>query len=104
MEQLAKQSEVSESWNAMKERLLSNWTFIRVMYLLVGVSLVIQGLAGQQWLISLWGAYFASMGLFGFGCASGGCYTYNRPMEPGTDSRGRVSDPEFEEIKSAKNG
>lgn len=105
MEQLANQSEVRASWYTMKERLLSNWTFIRVIYLLVGFVLVIQGLAGQQWFITLWGAYFASMGLFGLGCASGACYSsFNRPIEPGNDSRGIVSDPEFEEIKSAKNG
>jgi hypothetical protein len=87
----------------MKERLLSNWTPVREMYLLIGVILVIQGLAGHQWFIALWGAYFAIMGLFGLGCASGGCYnTLNRHVEPG-NSRGRVSDPEFEEIKSTKN-
>ncbi len=57
----------------MKERILTGWTFRRVLYLAVGIILVIQSIMDNDWLIALPGIYFASMGLFAFGCASGNC-------------------------------
>jgi hypothetical protein len=85
----------------MKERILTNWNWIRVMYLLTGVFMTVQALTSQQWLIALAGTYFASMGLFGFGCASGGCAIDNRPASGESDT---VSEVKFEEVKPPKHG
>lgn len=57
----------------MKEKLLSGWTFGRLLYLLMGSFLVIQSFQDRQWVGVIFGAYFASMGLFAFGCAAGQC-------------------------------
>jgi hypothetical protein len=58
----------------MKERLTKGWTFTRVLYLALGAFVVAQSIMQQQWLGILLGGYFASMGLFSFGCAAGGCF------------------------------
>jgi hypothetical protein len=57
----------------MKTRILTGWTFMRTVYLLLGVFVVVQSVQQQQWLGILLGGYFASMGLFAFGCAAGNC-------------------------------
>ena len=88
----------------MKERILTNWNFTRVLYLLFGGVVVIQSLTSGEWLVALFGAYFAAMGMFGFGCASGSCVNVNRVDQPGHGSETPVSDVKFEEIKSSKNG
>ncbi len=58
----------------MKERVLTNWTFARGLYAVVGVGLMIEGLMSKNWPGVLIGGYFASMGVFAFGCAAGNCY------------------------------
>lgn len=58
----------------MRERILTNWTFTRGLYLIIGSIVSIQSVLSQQWLGILWGGYFAAMGLFAFGCASGNCF------------------------------
>ncbi len=57
----------------MKERILTNWTFMRGFYLVVGLYIVTQSVLNQEWFGVAFGGYFASMGLFAFGCASGNC-------------------------------
>jgi hypothetical protein len=85
----------------MKERILTNWSWVRVMYLLIGAFMTVQALASQQWLVALAGTYFASMGLFGVGCASGGCAIDNRSASGDGDS---VSEVKFEKVKPPKHG
>lgn len=58
----------------MKERILTGWTFKRVLYIVMGGYLIVQSVMDKQWVFILFGAYFAAMGLFAFGCASGNCY------------------------------
>jgi hypothetical protein len=57
----------------MKERILTNWTITRAFYLIAGLFVIIQSAMGQQWFGIAFGGYFAAMGLFAFGCASGNC-------------------------------
>lgn len=56
-------------------RLTSQWTFIRVFYLLTGMFIASQAFIEKQWFGVLFGTYFFSMGLFAFGCASGACFS-----------------------------
>lgn len=77
MEQPGKQDQI-----IMKERILTNWTFTRALYLLMGIAVIIQSVMSQQWLGVLFGGYFASMGLFAFGCAAGNCLSGDCSIDP----------------------
>jgi hypothetical protein len=52
---------------------------MRGIYLVMGIFVIIQSLWMHQWLGVLFGIYFASMGLFSFGCAAGNCMV-NEPL------------------------
>ena len=58
----------------MKDRLFSDWTGRRIFYLVAGIGLVVISAMDAQWAGVLMGGYFASMGLFAFGCAGGSCF------------------------------
>lgn len=58
----------------MKDRLFKGWTLIRVFYLAMGLIIAIHSAISMEWMGAILGAYFASMGLFAFGCAGGQCY------------------------------
>lgn len=57
----------------MIKQITSGWNFIRATYLLLGIIIVAQSIMSRQWLPALFGVYFASMGLFNYGCAAGTC-------------------------------
>ena len=80
----------------MKQRLFSNWTFVRVFYLLMGTWVLVQSVLAGQWLGVALGTYFAAMGLFAFGCAAGNCSV-------GSGKPKKIAQPEkeidYEEIK-----
>ncbi len=67
----------------MKDRLLYGWTFQRGFYLLAGLIMGIVSIINGEWIGVVIGIYFASMGLFSFGCAGGHCHTgkYSEPTE-----------------------
>jgi hypothetical protein len=65
----------------MRERILTNWTFTRAFYLIMGFFVIIQSFMSQQWFGIAFGGYFAAMGLFAFGCASGNCMGGNCSTE-----------------------
>ncbi len=66
----------------MKERLLTGWTFIRALYLVIGSVVIIESVMRSQWFDVALGGYFAAMGLFAFGCAAGSCFGGNCRYEP----------------------
>jgi hypothetical protein len=70
--------------NTLKSRLTTGWTFQRAIFAIVGLIIVFQSLADKQWVFVLFGLYFASMGLFAFGCASGNCYTIPKKDSTGS--------------------
>lgn len=53
----------------------------------------------KQWLGLAFGAYFASMGLFAFGCAGGNCFGGTCSAEPKKFTKDKVEDVDYEEIK-----
>lgn len=57
----------------MLNRLTTGWNFRRILYVAMGALIVSQAIADKQWFGVFFGAYFASMGLFAFGCAGGQC-------------------------------
>ena len=82
----------------MKERILTGWTLTRVLYLVMGTYIIVQSVLDQQWIGILLGGYFASMGLFAFGCAAGNCgvrYSEGRKNQ----GMGDFEEVVFEEVK-----
>lgn len=58
----------------MKSRILYGWNIRRVLYSMMGLAVIISAVTDHQWVLSLFGAYFLGMGVFGFGCAGAiGC-------------------------------
>ncbi len=83
----------------MKQRILTGWNFIRVIYVLLGCLIIIQSVADRQWLGIIFGGYFAAMGLFAVGCAVGNCFNNSCYYPPEPKIKSSRTDPEFEEIK-----
>ena len=82
----------------MKERILTNGTFTRALYIIMGITVIIQSAMTNQWSGVVFGVYFASMGLFAFGCAAGNCYGGSCATEEKTTTT--IQDVDFEEVKS----
>lgn len=68
----------------MKKRILTGWSVRRVLYLILGVIVVVQGIMDKEWIWLLPGLYFTAMGVFAFGCASGNCYGGQCYVDPKT--------------------
>jgi hypothetical protein len=81
----------------MKERILTNWTFTRAFYLIAGFFVIIQSFISHQWFSIAFGGYFAAMGLFAFGCASGNCIGGNCSTGSKQITKEAVS---FEDVKT----
>jgi apolipoprotein N-acyltransferase len=69
----------------LKSRILTGWTFIRFAYLVMGSFITYQAFLQVQWIGGIFGLYFVSMAVFGFGCAGGACYT--KPKYSRNDSQ-----------------
>ena len=64
----------------------------------MGTFIIIQSIMQHQWFGVLFGGYFASMGIFAFGCAAGNCFGGNCNVEPTQNNRAEIQDVEFEEV------
>ena len=84
----------------MKERIITNWTFTRILFLIVGITFIVQSVMSRQWYGIVFGGYFASMGLFAFGCASGNCYGGNRASTSKQKQNTSIKEVKFEEVKT----
>lgn len=82
----------------MKNRVLSNWTYTRALYLIIGSAVIIQSAMSKQWFGFAFGGYFAAMGMFAFGCASGNCLEGNCEVKP--KQKSNIADVQFEEVKT----
>lgn len=82
----------------MKQRILSNWTLIRALYLILGVAVIFQSIFSQQWFGLAFGSYFAAMGLFAFGCASGNCFGGACANDSQQKANTTVQHAKFEEV------
>ncbi|MGB5025705.1 MAG: hypothetical protein WBO44_10160 [Saprospiraceae bacterium] len=83
----------------MLKRIQSGWTFIRFIYLIFGGYIVVESILDHQWLGLALGIYFASMGLFGFGCASGNCFGAMSQPETNRDSKDLIEEIQYDEVK-----
>jgi hypothetical protein len=77
----------------MKETLLQNWNFMRLLRLLAGIAIIIQAVANKDTVFGVAGLLFTMMALFNTGCCgTGGCYT---PIKKTTKSTEEIS---YEEV------
>ncbi|CAN5370038.1 hypothetical protein BH09BAC5_BH09BAC5_21950 [soil metagenome] len=83
----------------MKERILTGWNFQRILFLVMGTILIVQSGQDGEWMGIAVGSYFASMGIFRFGCAAGGCFGGNCNTETNYSEKTESREIEFEEIK-----
>lgn len=84
----------------MKERILSGWNFMRVLWLIMGTGIVIQAITEKNFLMLLPGLYFVFASLANIGCFAGSCatgYTTNTDNKKET-----ITEIEFEEVQSKK--
>lgn len=64
--------------------------------MLMGGYIIFQSAIHQQWLGVALGGYFASMGLFAFGCASGNCFNVMQSKQK-VDTT--IENVQYEEVK-----
>lgn len=57
----------------MLQKIITNWTLLRAIRLVLGVFIIIQSIEMQNYWIILPGVIFTVMALFNAGCGSNGC-------------------------------
>ncbi len=79
----------------MKQLIFSNWTAMRFLRLVMGIIIIVQGIAAKDVLFSIAGLLFTTMALFNAGCcAAGTCYTAKNK----NDNNSAVKNIEYEEV------
>ena len=75
--------------------LIQGWHFMRILRVLLGAIIVVQGITAKDTSFILIGALLAAMGFFNIGCGPAGCGIPNRPVNK-TNVSGEI---EYEELK-----
>lgn len=58
----------------MKQTILTNWTFVRILRLLLGLGIIVQAVIVKDAFLGVAGLLFSSMAVFNVGCCgTGGC-------------------------------
>lgn len=65
---------------------LSNWNLVRIIHLIFGVVILVQGIAGKDFLSIAFGILFGGMAVLNMGCCSGTC-SINSSSEDGGKSK-----------------
>ena len=74
---------------------LRGWNFMRIIRLVLGIVIIVQGIQAHQWLFVAFGGLFTLMPLFNVGCCStAGCGT-NYSSRKATETE----DITYEEVK-----
>jgi hypothetical protein len=55
------------------QRFFLPWTLTRVLFLLIGFSVIYQSIIDQLWIALFFGGYLFFKGIFALGCAGGNC-------------------------------
>ena len=58
----------------MNQRVFAGWNWMRGIYLLTGLIIIIQASINERWLGIALGGYFVAMAVFRLGCAAGACF------------------------------
>ena len=85
--------------NMTMQRILTGWTVIRALYLVIGVFVIVQSIMESQFVGILFGGYFTSMAVFNYGCAAGACYTGANTTQTNAKLKSETLDVTYEEVK-----
>lgn len=78
----------------MIQNIIKNWSFVRLLRLVMGIVLVVEAVKSGMWFLVAVGAVFVAMPLLNIGCcATGNCSVSTRHSNNTND------DTEYEEIK-----
>ena len=59
----------------MRKIILSNWTFLRILHLVIGIVIICEAIFRKDILSGLGGLIFTGMGIFNISCCGArGCY------------------------------
>lgn len=78
----------------MKDRILFNWHLMRIFRLILGISIIVQGIVIHNWAFILVGILFTALPLLNIGC----CGTNSCPTNTSKNNK-NSTEIEFEEIK-----
>lgn len=84
----------------MKQRILSGWNFMRILWLMMGIGIVIQAITEKNFLMLLPGLYFVFASLANIGCFAGSCATGYK-NNTGTKKEA-ITEIGYEEVQSKK--
>lgn len=77
----------------MKQTILTNWTFVRILRLLLGLGIIVQAVIVKDTFLGVAGLLFSSMAVFNIGCCgTGGCATIPKK------SSKTIHDTTYEEV------
>ena len=75
-------------------KILSNWNFMRVVRLALGIFIMVQGIQTSNWMFIILGGLFTTMPLLNIGCCgTQGCNT------PVSKSTKKIEDIQYEEVR-----
>jgi hypothetical protein len=70
----------------MKSSALTNWNFMRIVRLVLGIAIIVQSVFVKDWGMTVVGILFTSMPIFNIGCcANGGCSVPLKHSKPKTE-------------------
>jgi hypothetical protein len=82
----------------MKEKILSGWNFMRILWLLMGIGIVIQASTEKNFLMMLPGLYFVFASIANIGCFAGSCATGFSPNKENKNEA--ITEIGYEEVHS----
>jgi hypothetical protein len=82
----------------MKNRILKNWTFRRLLFLSIGIYIITSSIQKQEYIGAFFGLYAAAMGVFAFGCATN-CGIRGSSCDSRVRVDSSIEDIHYEEVK-----
>lgn len=78
----------------MINRILSGWNLVRILRLVLGIIIIVQGISTKEWTFVMLGSLLTLMPLLNIGCCGpSGCNV------PATQSRRQTKDISYEEVR-----
>lgn len=82
--------------NGLKQKLLTNWHFMRLLRLGIGMAMLVMGIQSADWLMGLFSTFFLYQAVTDTGCCGAqGCAPTRKPAS----NAATVETVEYEEIK-----